>query len=147
DLTAVAGILNSSIMIILSFSHLVINLNLMKIILFLISFLSAHIIIYLIYFLISCLSLFFVNADTYADWLMEATDFDRYPAEIYSDFLRFFLLFALPILFFAYVPVAILLDKLSGYYAGLGLVVIFVLYLISTIVWRLGLKNYQSASS
>ena len=47
---------------------------------------------------------------------METLDFDRYPAEIYSDWFKFCLLTFLPILFLGYVPTGILLGKLSPYY-------------------------------
>jgi ABC-2 type transport system permease protein len=147
DLTTIAGILNAFLMFFLSLSKLKVDISLGRWFLFLISFFSAYLILYFIYFLVSSLSLFFVNAETFVDWLIEATDFDRYPAEIYGEFFRFFLLFALPVLFFAYVPSAILLGKLPWYYSVFGIIIVTLLYLISTLVWRAGLKKYQSASS
>ena len=147
DLTTIAGILNAFLMFFFSLAKLKVDISLEKWLLFLISFFSAYLILYFIYFLVCSLSLFFINAETFADWLIEATDFDRYPAEIYSNLFRFFLLFFLPILFFAYVPTAILLNKLPGYFAILGLMMVAWFYLISTFIWRSGLKRYQSASS
>ena len=101
----------------------------------------------LVYFSVASLSLFFTQAEIFTDWLMEVMDFGRYPAEIYSNYFKLFLLFGLPVLFFSYVPTAILLGKIPWFYALLGIVVVVWLYIISTIIWRKGLKRYQSVSS
>ncbi|PIV01526.1 hypothetical protein COS54_00815 [Candidatus Shapirobacteria bacterium CG03_land_8_20_14_0_80_39_12] len=147
DLTGIGSLLNTIVVLSLAIPHVDIKISALRIILFLISLFSAYATVYLLYFSVSCLSLFFVNAYTFSDWLLEATDFDRYPAEIYSRGFRRFLFFGLPILFFAYVPTAILLGKIPNYFVGLGLLVIIGLIIISTILWRKGLKRYQSASS
>lgn len=147
DFTGIGGLFNTIVILSLAFPHVVVKISALKIILFLISLLSAYAITYLLYFSISCLSLYFVNAFTFSDWLLEATDFDRYPAEIYSRGFRRFLFFGLPILFFAYVPTAILLGKIPDYFVGLGLLVVIWLLILSTVLWRKGLKRYQSASS
>ena len=147
DLTAIGSLFNTILILSLSLSHLVIKVSFIKLVLFMISLLTAYAIVYLMYFIFSSLSLYFVNASTFSDWLLEATDFDRYPAEIYSRGFRQFLFLGLPILFFAYVPTAILLGKIPLIFAVYGLLIILWLYLISTIIWRTGLKHYQSASS
>ncbi len=67
--------------------------------------------------------------------------------EIYGNFLRNFLFFVIPIMFFAYVPAGILLGKLPWYFVVFGAVINIWLYVISVFLWRRGLKNYQSASS
>lgn len=147
DFTSVGSLVNTIVVLLVSLSHLTIRTTFMQFSFFLISLFSGLALVYLIYFSLSSLSLFFINSETFTDWLLEATDFARYPAEIYTNYFRFFLLFGLPILFFAYVPTAILLNKLSGYYAILGLIMVAWFYLISTLLWRAGLKRYQSASS
>lgn len=147
NFTSLGSLVNVIVVLSISLAHVSIRTNVWGISLFFVSLISAYFIIYLVYFCVSTLSLFFVNAETFLDWLLEMTDFDRYPAEIYNDFFRFFLFFVLPILFFAYVPTAILLNKLPRYYAGLSVLITIWLYFISTILWRAGLKKYQSASS
>lgn len=147
DFTAIGSLFNTIAVLSFALAHVVIRADILRFLLFLISLASAYLIVYLLYFLISSLSLFFISADTFTDWLMEMTEFDRYPAEIYGPFLRRFLFFGIPILFFAYVPAGILLNKVPEYYAGLGVLVVIWLYSLSTLVWRWGLRNYQSASS
>jgi len=147
DFTLLGSLVNVVVVLSVSLTHLTINIDLLGIITFFISLICAYFIVYFVYFCVSSLSLFFVNAETFSDWLLEMTDFDRYPAEIYGEIFRTFLFFVLPILFFAYVPTAILLNKLPRYYAGIGVLMVIWLYIISTILWKSGLKKYQSASS
>lgn len=146
DFTVIGSLANVIVVLSLALTHVSLNIDFFRLLTFLVSLGSAYIMVYLIYFILATLSLFWVNSEVYLDWLLEATDFDRYPAEIYSSYFKFFLLFGLPILFFAYVPTAILLGKLPGYFVLWGLLVAGWLYLISTWLWRKGLKKYQSAS-
>lgn len=141
------GVFNTVVLISLSLSKLNLKISSLQILIFIFSLVISYLIFYFLVFLLSSLCLYWVKAESFIDWLLESTDFDHYPAEIYSDWLRFFLFFFLPILFFSYVPTAILLGKLPSYYAIFGVIIVVWLYLISTVVWRLGLRHYQSASS
>ncbi|HUV71645.1 MAG TPA: ABC-2 family transporter protein [Clostridia bacterium] len=107
----------------------------------------SYLICYFIYFLFGSLSLFFVSASSFLNWLFEMTDFDRYPAEIYPLTMKIFLTFFLPLLFLAYIPTAYLLGKISAIYILEGGILMGFFYLITRILWQLGLKRYQSASS
>lgn len=147
DLTALGSLINSIVILSIAFSKLSLNFTFVKTVCFFVSFFSAVIIVYLIYFLVASLCLFFTKAEIFLDWFLEMTDFDRYPADIYGNGFRRFLFFGLPILFFAYVPTAILLDKIPLIFTVYGLLIILWLYFLSTIFWRVGLKRYQSASS
>lgn len=147
DFTSIGSLFNTIVILSFSLSHIALKIDFFKLILFFISLICAGIIIYLFYFIIATLSFFITNAEVFTDWLLEASDFDHYPGEVYGNYFRSFLLFGLPILFFGYVPAAILLDKLPSYYALLAVMMVLWLYLISTILWRKGLKRYQSASS
>lgn len=144
---AFGGIFNTVFLVGLSLSKLDFQISIVRVIAFLFSLIISYLVFYLIIFSITSLSLFFVKSETFVDWFMELTDFDRYPAEIYSNWFKYFLFSFLPILFLAYVPTAIFLGRLPLYFVGIGLVVVACLYIISSILWRAGLKNYQSASS
>lgn len=147
DLTALGSLINSIVVLSIAFYHLSIIFSAVRIVLFFISFFSALLIVYLVYFSISSLSLYFTKAEIFLDWFLEMTDFDHYPANIFSVSFRRFLFFGLPVLFFSYVPTAILLGKISYIFIAYGILLIIWLYAISTIIWRNGLKRYQSASS
>jgi len=144
---ALGGIFNSTFLIWFSLSRLSYRISPVRILAFLFSLVISYLVFYLIIFSLASFSLLLTRSETFIDWFMEMTEFDRYPAEIYSSWFRFFLFSFLPILFLAYVPTAIFLGKLSPYYAGIGFLVVVCLYLISTLIWRAGLKRYQSASS
>jgi len=147
DFSSISDVFSLIIIFFVAFSHLTIKVDFWQGFIFFVSILSSFVIAYFLYFIISSLCLFITSAENYTDWLIEATDFDHYPAEIYGNKLKFFYYSVLPILYFAYVPTAILLNKLPTYYVLFGLILILVLYFISKIIWKAGLKNYQSVSS
>lgn len=144
---ALGGIFNTTLLIGLSLIKLNLSFNFSRVLFFIFGLMISYAVFYLLVFLLSSLSLYWVKAETFLDWLMESTDFDRYPAEMYSDWFRFFLFTFLPILFLAYTPTAILLGKLPWYYDFFGLVIVVWLYFVSTVIWRKGLRHYESASS
>jgi len=148
DLSGVlGGLVNTTFLIGLSLIKLKLFISWDKILFFLISLIMSYLIFYFLVFLLSSLSLYWIKSETFVDWLLSSTEFDRYPADLYEQKFKFFLLTLFPILFVSYVPAAILLGKLPFYYVIFGLFIVIWLYLISTIIWRRGLRHYQSASS
>lgn len=69
------------------------------------------------------------------------------PDAIYPKFIRYLILTALPFAFIGSVPARALLHGLSGIeYAGI-FVVLSVFAMLDIVLWKMGLKRYQSASS
>jgi len=147
DFTNIGSIINVIVIFIYSGSKIITDVNPNRIFGFFILIVIAFFVYYFLSFIISSLCLFIINAGTLFDWLFELTDFDRYPANIYSPTLRIIFLTFLPILFFSYVPTSYLFGKIGNEYILLGLVIVALLYFISSVVWKYGLKNYQSASN
>jgi len=147
DFTSVGGLLNAFFVFCFSLGKIIGEIHFLKIPGFLIFLLIAYFVCYFVYFIFTSLSLFFINSRTFIDWIFDVTDFDRYPAEIYTPRLRVFLTFFLPILFFAYYPTAYLLGKIGEGYLLIGLFLVIGLGLISHFLWHFGLRYYQSASS
>jgi len=147
DFTSVGSLLNAFFVFCFSLGKIIEKIDFLKIPGFLIFLLVAYFVCYFIYFIFASLSLFFINSKTFIDWVFDATDFDRYPAEIYTPSLRIFLTFFLPILFFAYYPTAYLLGKIGEEYLLIGPFLVIGLGLISHFLWHFGLQHYQSASS
>jgi len=141
------GVFNACFLVILALYKLNLEISVIKALIFFSCLLVSCLIFYLLFFLLSCLSLYWVKAESFLELLLQAVDFDHYPAEIYSDWFRFFLFFFLPILFFAYTPTAILLGKLPDNYFIFSLLVAVWLLIIAKIIWQNGLRRYQSASS
>lgn len=71
----------------------------------------------------------------------------RYPLDIFEGFWKIIFIYFLPLVLIAQVPVQALLDSLSIPMAffSLGIAVLFLW--VALRFWRLGLKNYLSASS
>lgn len=147
DITGILSVVNSVVLVAFSLINLKLTFSFDQVLLFLLGLIIAYLVIYLLCFILASFSLFWIKGETFIRWLMETLDFDRYPAEIYSDWFKVFLLTFLPVLFLGYVPTAILLGKLPGYYLFFGILIVIWLYIISTLVWKKGLKHYQSASS
>lgn len=146
DFTNIGSLVNIIIIFVYSLGKVAATINLNRLPGFVILLIISYVISYLVYFILASLCLFLVNAKSFLDWAFELTDFDRYPADIYPDSARTFLTFFLPILFFAYIPTAYLLGKLTEVYIIWGLLIILILFTFSHFLWHKGLKKYQSAS-
>jgi ABC-2 type transport system permease protein len=147
DLTTFGSFLNVVFVFIFSFSKVVEKIHLSRLMGFGFFLIISYWISYLVYFIFASLVLFFINSRAFIDLIFDTTDFDRYPAEIYPKSVRIFLTFFLPILFFAYIPTAFLLGKLGWIYLIFGVMILLVLSFLSRVIWRIGLRHYQSASS
>lgn len=147
DFTSIGSFINVVLIFGLSFGKIVKEVELSRLAAFPLFLIEAYLVCYFVYFIAAELTLFFVNSRTFIDLIFDTADFARYPAEIYPSTLKTFLTFALPVLFFAYIPTAFLLGKIGWEYLSLGAVVILSLYLISDFLWQKGLKHYSSASS
>lgn len=146
DITSILSIVNSIALLSIALINLKLSFSAWRILLFLLGLITAYLVIYLLCFILASLSLFWIKGETLIRWLLETLDFDRYPAEIYSDWFKVFLLTFLPILFLGYVPTAVFLGKLPAYFLIFGIFVVCLLYFLSTIIWEKGLRHYQSAS-
>lgn len=147
DVSGILGLINAILITIFSLVRLGASLFFGRVFFFLLGIIIAYLLVYLLAFIFTSLSFFFVEAGVFHSLLMELWDFGRYPAEIYDNRFKLFLLLFVPVLFLSYVPSAILLGKLPWYYDLLGLLLVIILNLISSLIWRKGLRRYQSASS
>lgn len=147
DLTALGSLVNTVLILGWVGKKLDLQLSLAQVLNGVVLLTLCYILIYCLYFILASLSLWLLRAEVLLDWLFEAMEFGRYPEDIYRGWTRKVLLFVVPVLFFAYVPVAQLLGKISLRYTGIAFLLVIIFSLISKILWRLGLKRYQSASS
>lgn len=92
----------------------------------------------------------FANAFTYGGNFLT-----QYPVNIYADWLRRFVVFALPLAFVGYFPSLYVLDRMSAE-DRLGLPTAFVFasplaaaaaWLAGSAVWRIGMRTYRSTGS
>ncbi len=111
---------------------------------FLIFFIAALTIYYSLWFL-SNLILFWVNRiDALHEFFVTLWRFMQFPPDIFQNVIRLFFIGVVPILFTVAVPTQALENIFdSKAILGLALASIFTL-LISRIVWKIGLRRYQS---
>ena len=71
----------------------------------------------------------------------------RWPVDIYPNWLRYGLTFLVPVAFAVTVPAEALTGRLTlqTWLGALGLTV--ALFIISRVIWRIGLRNYSGASA
>lgn len=147
DFTAILSLFNTLAIFIYSWLHLNRDFNFGRIIGFIFLLAIGYGFSYYVNFIFACLNLFFTSARNITAIMGEMMDFGRYPAEIYQSWFRKFILYFIPILFYAYIPTAYLLGKISSLYILYALIVLVVFFLLSKYIWQAGLRHYQSASS
>jgi ABC-2 type transport system permease protein len=147
DITTLSSLVNAVFILSFALRKLALHLSLIQGFNFLVLLVCAYLITYCLYFIVASLSLWTVRGETFIDWLFEATEFGRYPEDIYKGWMKKILLFVIPLLFFAYVPAAALLGRITFRYTALALFLVAFLFFISEVVWRAGLRQYQSVSS
>ena len=126
------------------------SLNFLNIFLFIISLFMGTLIWYCFEFMTSCLTFYFRDFRT-GGWLThEIVKFSMRPDSIYQGFIRKILFTILPMALVASVPTRLLLYGFNAqnqkYFITQIIVVLILLYL-TRILWRFGLKQYESAQS
>lgn len=147
DITALGSLVNAVFILGFAGKKLALHLSLAQVFNFLVLLVCGYLLIYLLYFILASFSLWATKAEVFLDWLFEAIEFGRYPEDIYKGWTKKVLLFVVPLLFFAYVPAASLLGRVTFKYTALAFLLVVIFFCISGIVWKKGLKQYQSASS
>lgn len=74
-------------------------------------------------------------------------DFGRYPLSVYGDVVLKFLTFVIPLALIQYYPVLYLLGRESGILYALSPLLALLFVIPSLLLYRFGLRNYQSTGS
>lgn len=100
-----------------------------------------------IYLIFNCLNFWVVQANEIASLIQTVRQFGKYPMTAFPVFVRMVLTFGIPFGFVAYYPAAYLLGKTGLPVPTLLAVTGIVVAGISGIVWRMGLKSYNSTGT
>ena len=123
------------------------QLHWFNVVVFLYSFFLGLSIWYSFDFIIGCFS-FWAKNFTVGGWLShEVLKFSLRPDSIYTGFLRRTLFSVIPMALIMSIPTRMLLYDISYVYLGIQTLVAVVFLVLTRIVWRFGLKRYESASS
>jgi ABC-2 type transport system permease protein len=114
---------------------------------FLVLCLAGVLIHYSLMFLLASISFWTVRAQGIVWGYYNLFQIARMPDEAFHGLFKAFFTFAVPMLLVSNVPVRILVDKFSGTYLALLLIMSVVCFVVSEWGWRASVRQYTSASS
>lgn len=122
-----------------------------KVALFIILILAGVLILYSLLFMFATTSVWLIRQTGIDHLWFYAVSLARYPAEIYKSFaggaLFFTLVFIFPVLMVSNLPASVMVRTFDPFIVGYILVASIVLLAISSIVFKVALRWYRSASS
>jgi ABC-2 type transport system permease protein len=108
---------------------------------------SAVIMVYSLWLMMSSLAFWFVRIDNVTELFYAFYEAGRYPVTIYRGFVRGLLTFIVPIAFVTTYPASALLGRLDSATAWMGIIFAIVLLISSNRIWNFAVRYYSSASS
>ena len=114
---------------------------------FLSALVMGAVMVYCFWLIITSTAFWFVRVHEIANLFEGLYAAGRWPVDIYPNWLRYGLTFLVPVAFAVTVPAEALTGRLTlqTWLGALGLTV--ALFIISRVIWRIGLRNYSGASA
>jgi ABC-2 type transport system permease protein len=108
---------------------------------------AGAVIIYSFWLILATLSFWFVRVENILEIFRSMYEAGRWPVSLYPGWLRFGLTFIVPVAFATTVPAEALTGRLT-WETLLGTVVVAaLLFIVSRVVWRVGLRQYSGTSA
>jgi ABC-2 type transport system permease protein len=114
---------------------------------FLLMLTVGAIIIYSFFLILATLSFWFVRVENFLTIFQSMYEAGRWPVSLYPGWLRYGLTFVVPVAFATTVPVEALTGRLTGVTLLAAIAIAAVLFTISRLFWRVGLRRYSGASA
>jgi len=114
---------------------------------FLLLIISGSVVLYSLWLVLIAFTFWFTKFDNNVTILQALTDTGRYPVTVYPWWLRIIVTFIVPIGLATSIPVQALRGDLNLQQVIIFLAVSIITLLISSQIWRLGIKRYSGASS
>ncbi len=108
---------------------------------------SAIMILYSIWFMMSATSIWFTKIYNLTEVLKGLLEAGRFPIAAYPSAYQFFFTFIIPIGFITTVPAEAILNRISSETSIISFLIAGLLFIISNRFWRFALRFYTSASS
>ncbi|MFC1780352.1 ABC-2 family transporter protein [Patescibacteria group bacterium] len=124
-----------------------INFTIMSIILSLVYFIIGQYILNSVLYLFYASTFWFTSAEHISSTFWSIEGNSKLPLDILPKYLQVIFLTLIPIGFSAYIPTLSLLDRLPKYFLGYTIAFVIILEIINRVVWKMGLRRYESASS
>jgi ABC-2 type transport system permease protein len=108
---------------------------------------TGAVIIYSFWLILATLSFWFVRVENILEIFQSVYEAGRWPISLYPGWMRFALTFVIPIAFVTTVPAEALTGRLTGITLLGAIVLAAVLFGVSRVVWRFGLRQYSGTSA
>lgn len=108
---------------------------------------AGTIIIYSFFLILATLSFWFVRVENFLTIFQSMYEAGRWPVSLYPGWLRYGLTFVVPVAFATTVPAEALTGHLTGTTLLMAVLIAVVLFIISRLFWRVGLRHYSGASA
>lgn len=142
-----ANIVPSVLLILYSIHHIDIEINILKISLFLLFLLSGLAISYSLWLIVMTCAIYFIKINQLHELFISSLKFIEYPGSIYKGFMRILLTYIVPFISIANIPVEYFLNRIS-FTSSVYIIVIAIIFIgVSRLFWKKSLAWYQSASS
>jgi ABC-2 type transport system permease protein len=116
-------------------------------ILFLLLTISGALIIYSLWIALISLTFWFTKFDNNVTLMQALMDTGRYPSLVYPEWLRVIITFIVPIAVATTVPLQALRGELAWWQIVIALLAGVVTALLSSLIWKAGIKRYSGASA
>lgn len=112
---------------------------------YLFSILIAYVFLYCLMVLLASLGFLVIKSYALFDLFWKATDFARYPMDIYGPSLRLILTFIFPIAIASFYPATVLLKGVDLWMMARMIIPIVIIFTITMFAWSSAMKKYASA--
>jgi ABC-2 type transport system permease protein len=114
---------------------------------FLAMLLTGSVIVYSFFLILATLAFWLVRVENILTIFLSIYHAGRWPLSLYPGWLRYGLIFVIPVAFATTIPVEALTSRLSWQTLAGALVGAVVLFAVSRAFWKFGLKHYSGASA
>lgn len=114
---------------------------------FVIMLMTGGVIIYSFFLILSTLSFWFVRVENILVIFQSVYEAGRWPVSLYPGWLRYGLTFIIPVAFATTIPAEALTSRLNWQTLAGAIALSIVLFIVSRIFWKTGLKRYSGASA
>jgi ABC-2 type transport system permease protein len=116
-------------------------------VIFILVLLAGGVIIYSFWLILATLSFWFVRVENILTVFQSMFEAGRWPISLYPGWLRYGLTFVVPVAFAVTVPAEALTGRLNWETLLIAVVLAVVLFIVSRLFWRAGLRHYSGTSA
>ena len=114
---------------------------------FILMLLAGGVILYSFWLILATLSFWFVRVENILMVFQSMYEAGRWPISLYPGWLRYGLTFIIPVAFATTVPAEALTGRLTWVTLVIAVALAVILFMLSRLFWRAGLRHYSGASA